>query len=531
MKYYTEDGSELEAEPTFTNIYEAAACTLDVKADKVLTGRELKAEEFTFRLKAVKAPEGVEMPAEIIVKNDAFGAIDFGTLTFDQVGEYVFVAEEGYLVGVQNGLTYSDEVYTLHVMVTDDLKGQLHAQQKITLADTEASGMVFHNAYGAQVNLVITATKEISGREFMDGDSYTFMISGSEGAPMPQSNTVTITPADGNSALITFSTITFTQADAGKTYIYELTEAQSMMPGISIDRTVKTVEVTVSDDGMGTLSLTGFYRDDGEITDSIIFRNVYHADGTLPLVLTKNMIHREFMEGDTFTFVIRAKDDGKLPVKNGEEVSTVTITPVSGSSMLVDFGEFKFTEQDVGKTYTYEVFEADGSDRRMIYDTEPRTFTVSIEDAGNGTVNVTPTYPKDGLVFNNEYIAPIDIVVHKVWRDPFSSRSRPDVTVKLVREDDPSFSMTGVLSYENNWTYTFYDLDSDHVYNVIELDVPEKYEVTITREGNTFTVINTIDPILFLPQTGDDSKLMLWMLTAAAGLLGILLLRKQRSKA
>ena len=144
IKYYQADGkTELQARDlVFTNRYKAADTTLTVTARKELTGRDLAAGEFTFKL--------FEGDTEIATAaNDKDGKVTF-TLTYtDDLNRVGLQESHNYrIVEVNDGkdaVTYDDTAYTFTVSVTDDGNGQLGAT--ITERSWTTGEMVFHNTY------------------------------------------------------------------------------------------------------------------------------------------------------------------------------------------------------------------------------------------------------------------------------------------------------------------------------------------------------------------------------------------------
>ena len=144
IKYYQADGqTELQAgDLVFTNRYKAADTTLTVTARKELTGRDLDAGEFTFKL--------FEGDTEIATAaNDKDGKVTF-TLTYtDDLNRVDPQKPHNYrIVEVNDGkdaVTYDDTAYTFTVSVTDDGNGQLGAT--ITERSWTTGEMVFHNTY------------------------------------------------------------------------------------------------------------------------------------------------------------------------------------------------------------------------------------------------------------------------------------------------------------------------------------------------------------------------------------------------
>lgn len=120
--------------------------------------------------------------------------------------------------------------------------------------------------------------------------------------------------------------------------------------------------------------------------------------------------------------------------------------------------------------------------------------------------------------------------VLKVWDDDGAEDVRPEkITVELLK--DGRIYDTVTLSRENNWRYTWEDLDAESRWSVYE-QTPEGYRASITREGITFVVTNTRKteeskppqkpnttskpPKKTLPQTG-----ALWWPVGALSALGL----------
>ena len=80
--------------------------------------------------------------------------------------------------------------------------------------------------------------------------------------------------------------------------------------------------------------------------------------------------------------------------------------------------------------------------------------------------------------------------VLKVWRDDGNKVDRPDeIVVQLLRDGEIYDTVT--LSEENNWRYTWSDLDQKSQWRVVEYETPEGYTVSVVREGITFVMTNT----------------------------------------
>ena len=121
----------------FTNKYHAMPTQVSIGAIKVLEGRELKKDEFGFKL--------VGEDIESTVTNDADGKINFDKFEYDEPGTYVYTISE--VKGNEAGMTYDKSVFTATVNVVDDGEGSLKANVAFTKGDKSVEGIVFNNTY------------------------------------------------------------------------------------------------------------------------------------------------------------------------------------------------------------------------------------------------------------------------------------------------------------------------------------------------------------------------------------------------
>lgn len=121
----------------FTNKYHAMPTQVSIGAIKVLEGRELKKDEFSFKL--------VGEDVESTVTNDADGKINFDKFEYDEPGTYVYTISE--VKGDETGMTYDKSVFTATVNVVDDGEGNLKASVAFTKGDKSVEGIVFNNTY------------------------------------------------------------------------------------------------------------------------------------------------------------------------------------------------------------------------------------------------------------------------------------------------------------------------------------------------------------------------------------------------
>lgn len=121
----------------FTNKYHAMPTQVSIGAIKVLEGRELKKEEFSFKL--------VGEDIESTVTNDADGKISFDKFEYDEPGTHVYTISE--VKGDEVGMTYDKSIFTVTVNVVDDGEGNLKASVAFAKGDKSVEGIVFNNTY------------------------------------------------------------------------------------------------------------------------------------------------------------------------------------------------------------------------------------------------------------------------------------------------------------------------------------------------------------------------------------------------
>lgn len=156
-------------------------------------------------------------------------------------------------------------------------------------------------------------------------------------------------------------------------------------------------------------------------------------------------------------------------------------------------GILQFEESDGEITRgLYLIMEEPLVKESMEYTTKP--FLVSLpENEENGEI----TY--DVIVEPKEYMDLVpdsmDMNVLKVWDDEKAKSYRPDsIEVELLKDGEPDQTIT--LNEENNWRYTWKDLDGSAQWNVLEKNVPDHYTVTSSTDGDTCVITNEIDPSL-----------------------------------
>lgn len=373
---------------TFTNTYSATpvetSVTDQITANKVLTGRELAAGEFSFEM-----VEGDKVVAK--GTNAADGTIVMDKITYDKPGKHTYTLREVNGGTTSKGITYSDAKYAIETTITDNGDGTLSATH--VLKGTEPAE--FKNSYSVtplDAELDFDLSKAIDGREWTDGDEFSFTITAPDGAPLPDPATVTVSKHDAKDgiAAIKFGKIRYTAAGA---YKYEIRENAGNTVGMTYDSHVATAEVTVTEDGEGNLTANATKKENGRFTNTYRTELNYTAAGGL--WLSKYLDGRPMTEGQ-FTFTVTPADDasaralGLLPGANSFKSPEAAEATVGLIDILAGH-EVKFTQADAGKTFKYTVAEKNDGQPGYTYDDAVRTVTIAIADDTAGTLTVTTT--------------------------------------------------------------------------------------------------------------------------------------------
>ena len=362
--------------------------TDQITATKVLTGRDLKDGEFGFEL--VKG-EGKDAQVVATGKNAADGKITMDPIEYTKPGKHTYTLREAKGGTISKGITYSDAKYTIETTITDNGDGTLKAEH-VLKSDKPAT---FENSYSVaptDADLDFGLSKAIDGREWTDGDEFSFTITAPDGTPLPNPATVTVSKRDAKDgiAAIKFGKIHYTAAG---TYKYEIRENAGSTVGMTYDAHVATAEVTVTEDADGTLTANVTKKENGRFTNTYSTELDYVAAGGLKL--SKTLYGRPMTEGQ-FTFTVTPKDEASanaLGLLHGANTfkSPATIEGTVGLIDILAGHEVKFTQADAGKTFTYTVAEKNDGQPGYTYDDAVRTVTIAIADDTAGTLTATTT--------------------------------------------------------------------------------------------------------------------------------------------
>lgn len=439
--------------PEFANVYDPKDVTLPgdtaspLKARKTLKGRDaVDGETFEFTLSAannaaVAALEhdeivfggdsaATELKASVVgLKNGVPADAPFGPVTFTKPGTYEFnVTENAPEDGA--GMTYDRSVQKVRVVVADD-NGALTAKVSYTGAATDAAA--FTNTYRSSLAygdaFSLDVTKTLTGRAQKAGE-FGFTIVGADKdatdrlAESDKSFT-TIAPAAKDVPTKMpgkLAGLRFTQADAGKTFSYTLSEVvpDKKLGGVTYDPTTYRIDIEVVDNADGTMKTittvsknggepVGTYdSSDGRDVVTLGFKNAYKAAPVevIPdpdsLGLYKVLKGRDWLDTDTFHFTMKSAVPGQ-PESAVAEKDVAAPGAQEGDKVPFSFGSYTF---DTPGTYYYAVDETPGNIPGISYDDHSARVVVSVTDNLEGKL-VADIKVFEG-VFTNTYKAELD---------------------------------------------------------------------------------------------------------------------------
>lgn len=472
---YNNDGATTDADKAvdnaaaFTNAYSASSTDADTgsaeaKLTKVLEGKAWDGDSFTFEIKPESNTAGIETANMPMPNADADGdgsnntvtlnapteaddktaIFSFGKITFDTPGTYVYKVTE--VEGDNAGITYSKNVATITIAVTDNHQGALVATVSIAnnvFTNTYASELnyaagggleivkTFENATMREFSFTVTPKNQPSAEKLgidMAGKTFTTKPGETVGDDNASHAEVAVLDAAAEAK--------FTQDDVDDTYTYTVKETAGSDKGVTYDDTEYTVTIKTADDGQGGIKVTTTVTDGANYNESYVydnddatenqtavvpFTNTYKATGELggngavSINATKTLTNRPMVDNE-FTFnVANVNDQNDTVVATGtnDANGTITFSAIDYSiDQMLDDVDNGLAEPSVvdGKntfTYTYEVTEdtANLDDGVSAIDAAGFQITVTVTDNGDGTLGIAVAYPGggDGFTFRNTY--------------------------------------------------------------------------------------------------------------------------------
>lgn len=243
----------------FDNTYTPTPVSVQLEADKHLTGRDLNDNEFTAELKDsdgnqlqakpfTRAPRNTQ--SDKVTAREGDGTLEFDKLTFDKTGVYTYTVDEQD--GTLGGVIYDKTIHTVTITVTEDSKShKLVASVAYSNGKAGEKSIIFQNTYQPEDVLVeLSAKKNLTGRE-LQASEFKFELVDDKGNVIDSEKN----DKQGN---IQFKPLTYSRDNDGVDdcgeYRYVIREKNTGEKNVTYDKTEHHVTVTVSDNLQGNLT-------------------------------------------------------------------------------------------------------------------------------------------------------------------------------------------------------------------------------------------------------------------------------------
>ena len=389
----TYDGEK--AVPTFTNTKPTADVT--VEATKVLAGKDLTADAFTFGLYDQDGNEDARGT------NDKNGKVKL-TVKGLNLGEYDYTLKEEKAGQSVDGVAYDAKEVKVHVKVEQNQDDNNKTKVTVTY-DGTATAPTFNNTYTAKGSVELTATKTIKVADGFDHTTkpadgeFTFDLKDAAG------NVIATAKNDANSKVCFTREFQLSDLDgaASKDFTYTIVEQPGAEPGMVYDNHALTYTVTVTDGGNGALNAKAIVT---SASGSDTFTNTYQPAATgLALGAQKSYVKKDdntpiVPKDGEFTFDVY---EGKMTAEQLAGAKPVR-TATNGADGSVNFDAFSYAKPG---TYEYTIVERKGDLAYVTYDDAVHHAVVTVVDNA-GTLQASVAY--DGAdatkpTFTNTYKA------------------------------------------------------------------------------------------------------------------------------
>ncbi len=389
----TYDGEK--AVPTFTNTKPTADVT--VEATKVLAGKDLTADAFTFGLYDQDGNEDARGT------NDKNGKVKL-TVKGLNLGEYDYTLKEEKAGQSVDGVAYDAKEVKVHVKVEQNQDDNNKTKVTVTY-DGTATAPTFNNTYTAKGSVELTATKTIKVADGFDHTTkpadgeFTFDLKDAAG------NVIATAKNDANGKVCFTREFQLSDLDgaASKDFTYTIVEQPGAEPGMVYDNHALTYTVTVTDGGNGALNAKAIVT---SASGSDTFTNTYQPAATgLALGAQKSYVKKDdntpiVPKDGEFTFDVY---EGKMTAEQLAGAKPVR-TATNGADGSVNFDAFSYAKPG---TYEYTIVERKGDLACVTYDDAVHHAVVTVVDNA-GTLQASIAY--DGAdatkpTFTNTYKA------------------------------------------------------------------------------------------------------------------------------
>lgn len=381
--------------PTFTNSKPTTDVT--VEATKILTGKDLTADAFTFGL--------YDQAGNEVAKgtNDRGGKVELAVKNLN-LGEYDYTLKEEKADQTVDGVAYDAKEVKVHVKVEQN-QGDNNKTKVTVTYDGAATAPTFNNTYDAKGSVILTATKTIKVADGFDHTTkpadgeFTFDLKDAAG------NVLDTAKNDANGKVSFTREFQLSDLDgaASKDFTYTIVEQPGAEPGMVYDSHPLTYTVTVTDGGNGALNAKAIVT---SASGSDTFTNTYQPAATgLALGAQKSYVKKDdntpiVPKGGEFTFDVYEGNLTAEQLAGAKPVRTAT----NGADGSVNFDAFSYAKPG---THEYTIVERKGDLAYVTYDAAVHHAVVTVADNA-GTLQVSVAYDGTNVTkpsFTNTYEA------------------------------------------------------------------------------------------------------------------------------
>ena len=459
-----EDVKSIEFKNAYNLTPKSFSVTDKIAATKSLTGRDVKAGEFSFEL-----VEGDKVVAT--GTNAADGKIAMTAIEYTEAGEHTYTLREVNGGTASNGISYDGKTYTIVTTITDNGDGTLKAEHVLK----DAKVAEFKNAYNltptdSSVTDRIKATKFLTGRDLKEGEFSFELVEGDK---------VFATGKNAADGTVVMDKITY---DKPGKHTYTLREVRGNVGGITYDAATYTIETVVKDNGDGTLGVEHKLKG----ADEAKFTNSYEPGSksssvTDQITAIKSLDGRDLKAGE-FRFEL---------VEGNNVVATGTNN--ADGKIVMDSVTYTAAGEH---TYMLRETKAGATENGITYSTSEYTIVTIVKDNGDGALSVEHKLQNaDEAIFENTYtVAPkSSSVTDQITATKF-------LTGRDLKEGEFSFELvegndvvaTGKNDARGKITMSpiEYTAAGKHTYTLRE--VPGDAGNGITYDGKTYTIETTV---------------------------------------
>ena len=381
--------------PTFTNSKPTTDVT--VEATKILTGKDLTADAFTFGL--------YDQAGNEVAKgtNDRGGKVELAVKNLN-LGEYDYTLKEEKAGQTVDGVAYDAKEVKVHVKVEQN-QGDNNKTKVTVTYDGAATAPTFNNTYDAKGSVILTATKTIKVADGFDHTTkpadgeFTFDLKDAAG------NVLDTAKNDANGKVSFTREFQLSDLDgaASKDFTYTIVEQPGAEPGMVYDSHPLTYTVTVTDGGNGALNAKAIVT---SASGSDTFTNTYQPAATgLALGAQKSYVKKDdntpiVPKCGEFTFDVYEGNLTAEQLAGAKPVRTAT----NGADGSVNFDAFSYAKPG---THEYTIVERKGDLPYVTYDAAVHHAVVTVADNA-GTLQASVAYDGTNVTkpsFTNTYEA------------------------------------------------------------------------------------------------------------------------------